>query len=109
MYAATAADSSAEPAAQSVLFRDLFGTPFRPIILKRAWLTWHNATILKLAQAIYEDRQLPSGHLDAHRLAVLADALEDAGCTDQDVLGHCRGQGPHVRGCWVVDLLLGKP
>ncbi len=42
------------------------------------------------------------------RLALLADALEDAGCTDADILAHCRGPGPHVRGCWVVDLLLGK-
>jgi hypothetical protein len=57
---------------------------------------------------IYDARDLPSGHLDAHRLAVLADALTDAGCTDQNILAHCRGPGPHVRGCWVIDLLLGK-
>ena len=62
-----------------------------------------------MAQVIYEDRDLPSGHLDNARLAVLGDALEDAGCTDADILKHCRGSGPHVRGCWVVDLLLGKP
>jgi hypothetical protein len=71
-------------------------------------LAWKDETVLKLAEAVYEDRQLPSGHLDNHRLAVLADALEDAGCTDVDIFEHCRGTGPHVRGCWVVDLLLGK-
>jgi hypothetical protein len=51
---------------------------------------------------------MPSGHLDPARLAVLADALEDAGCADADLLGHLRGPGPHIRGCWAVDLLLGK-
>jgi hypothetical protein len=90
------------------LLRDLFGNPFRPVALDPAWLAWNSGTIPKLAQALYEDRELPSGHLDHHRLAVLADALEDAGCTDLDLLAHCRGEGPHVRGCWVVDLLLGK-
>jgi hypothetical protein len=51
---------------------------------------------------------LPSGHLDTSRLLVLADSLEEAGCTDADILGHLRGTGPHVRGCWLVDLLLAK-
>jgi hypothetical protein len=60
------------------------------------------------AVACYQERELPSGHLDVTRLAVLADALEDAGCDNGDILQHCRGDGPHVRGCWVVDLLLGK-
>ena len=62
----------------------------------------------KLAEAAYTARSLPQGELDPARLAVLADALEDAGCTDADILGHLRGPGPHVRGCWVIDLLLGK-
>jgi hypothetical protein len=48
------------------------------------------------------------GTLDNTRLAVLADALEESGCTSEDVLGHLRGPGPHVRGCWVVDLCLGR-
>ena len=61
-----------------------------------------------LARGAYEDRQLPSGQLDPARLAVLADALEDFGCTDQTVLSHLRGPGPHLRGCRVLDLLLGK-
>jgi hypothetical protein len=97
-----------EQAAQAELIRCVVGNPFRPVALVPAWLTWHAGTIPKLAQAIYEDRDLPSGHLDNTLLAILADALEDASCTDQDVLNHCRGEGPHVRGCWVVDLLLGQ-
>jgi hypothetical protein len=64
--------------------------------------------VVRLAQAAYDDRHLPAGTLDNGRLAILADALEEAGCTDADVLGHLRGPGPHVRGCWAVDLLLGK-
>jgi hypothetical protein len=86
----------------------IFGDPFRPMTIDPAWIARHDGTIPKLAQAIYDDRHLPSGHLDPHRLAVLADVLEDAGCTDHDILAHCRGPGPHVRGCWVVDLMLGK-
>lgn len=71
-------------------------------------LAWNEQTVSKLAQAIYEERSLPDGTLDALRLAVLADALEGAGCTDRSLLSHCRGPGPHVRGCWAVDLLLDK-
>jgi hypothetical protein len=61
-----------------------------------------------LAQAAYDDLILPAGTLDSARLLLLADALEDAGCADADLLGHLRGEGPHVRGCWAVDLVLGK-
>jgi hypothetical protein len=61
-----------------------------------------------MAQTAYDERILPAGTLDPDRLAVLADALEDAGCDNADILSHLRGPGPHVRGCWVVDLLLGK-
>jgi hypothetical protein len=92
-----------------VLLRDRWGpTLFRPVAADPAWLAWYGGAIPKLAQALYEDRQLPSGHLDAARLAVLADMLEEAGCADPQVLGHLRGPGPHVRGCFAVDLLLGK-
>jgi hypothetical protein len=87
------------------LARDIFGNPFRPVTLNPAWLT---PQVVALAQAAYEHRDLPSGHLDPARLAVLADALEDAGCADADLLGHLRGPGEHVRGCWAVDLLLAK-
>jgi hypothetical protein len=65
-------------------------------------------TVVLLAQTVYEERTLPNGRLDPTRVQVLADGLEEAGCTDSDILAHCRGPGPHVRGCWVVDLLLGK-
>jgi hypothetical protein len=64
--------------------------------------------VSSLAQAAYDVRLLPSGELDAARLAVLSDALEEAGCTDGALLSHLRGPGPHVRGCWAVDLILGK-
>jgi hypothetical protein len=66
-----------------------------------SWLAWNDRTVVKLAQAIYNEKAFD-------RLPILADALEDAACSDVDILAHCRGPGPHVRGCWVVDLLLGK-
>jgi hypothetical protein len=95
-------------AAQASLMRCIFGNPFRPLSLDPAVLAWNDATVARLAQAAYDERDMPSGLLDNARLAVLADALEEAGCQDQDILGHCRSGGEHVRGCWVVDLLLGK-
>jgi hypothetical protein len=101
-------NTTRESTIQAGLLLDLLGNPFRPAPLDPDWLTWKDGTIPRLAQAIYEDRELPSGHLDQDRLAVLGDALEDAGCSDPDILGHCRGPGPHVRGCWLIDLLLGK-
>jgi hypothetical protein len=104
-----AAESLTEGTAQADLLRDVFGNPFRPVVsLDLAWLAWHGGAAGKLAGVVYEERELPSGHLDAGRLAVLADMLEEAGCADPDLLRHLRGPGPHVRGCWVVDLLLGK-
>jgi hypothetical protein len=90
------------------LMHDIFGNPFRPVTLAPAVLTWNDATVVRLAQAAYQERHMPAGTLDNGRLAVLSDALEEAGCMDQDILGHLRGPGPHVRGCWPVDLLLGK-
>jgi hypothetical protein len=59
-------------------------------------------------QAIYPSRQLPSDYLDRQRLAALADALLDAGCEEEELIGHLRSEGPHVQGCWAVDLVLGK-
>ena len=86
--------------------RDLFGPlPFRPVTVSPGWQT---PQVVAQAQAAYDERELPAGTLDPTRLAVLADALEEAGCADQTVLEHLRGAGPHVRGCWAVDLLLGK-
>jgi hypothetical protein len=92
----------------AVLVFDIFGNPFRSVSLDPAWLMWDDSLVVRLAQAAYDERELPEGTLDNGRLAVLADALEDAGCQDQNILGHCRSGGEHVRGCWVIDLVLGK-
>jgi hypothetical protein len=89
------------------LLREIFH-PFRPVTVEAAWLAWHGGAAVKLAEAVYEERHLPSGHLDAVRLAILADMLEEAGATDQHLLGHLRSPGPHVRGCWALDALLAK-
>jgi hypothetical protein len=83
---------------QPPLLRDLFGNPFHPVSAEPSWLT---STVLQLAASIYADRAFD-------RLPILADALQDVGCDRADMLDHCRGPGPHVRGCWVVDLVLGK-
>jgi hypothetical protein len=95
----------AERKARSDLVRDLLGNPFRPAAVDPAWQT---PTVTALARAAYDERSLPEGTLDPHRLAVLADALEEAGCTDPEVLGHLRSPGPHFRGCWSLDLALGR-
>jgi hypothetical protein len=84
---------------QSQILRDLFGPlPFRPVRFDPAWRT---PPVLALAQAIYEEQAFD-------RLPAMADALESAGCADPDILSHCRQPGPHVRGCWTLDLSLGK-
>jgi hypothetical protein len=93
------AANDAERAVQSDLLRDIFGNPFRPAAVDPAWLTWRDGTVRRLAEVIYAERRFAD-------LPVLADALEEAGCDNPDILNHCRG-GEHVRGCWVVDLLLG--
>ncbi len=92
-----------ERQAQCVLLRDLFSTPCVPAPSAEVPLT-----AFRLAQAAYDERILPAGHLDPARLGVLSDALEEAGCTDADLLSHLRSAGPHVRGCWALDLVLGK-
>ncbi len=76
----------------------IFGNPFRPVVFDPAWLT---STARGIAHGIYDERAFD-------RLPILADALQDAGCENDDILSHCRGEGPHVRGCWVVDGVLGK-
>ncbi len=88
----------AEFRAERPLMHDLFGNPFRPVVADPAWLS--PATVA-IAAAIYQDRAFD-------RMPVLADALEEAGCGNTDILLHCRTPGEHVRGCWVVDLVLGK-
>ena len=93
---------------QAMLIRDIFGNPFQTKNLRSIWihqckrvLLWNSATVLAIAQSIYAEKcwdQLP----------ILADAMEDAGCTVQPMLQHLRGPGPHARGCWVVDTIRGK-
>jgi hypothetical protein len=87
-----------ECAAQAELVRDIFGNPFRPVTFSPSWRT---DTAVTLARTMYELR-------DFSAMPILADALQGAGCDSADILNHCRGSGPHVRGCWVVDLVLGK-
>jgi hypothetical protein len=79
-----------------------------PYQIKKCDSNLMTSEVASLARAAYEERALSSGELDPIRLAVLADALEEAGCDDTDILAHLRAPGPHVRGCWPVDLLLGK-
>jgi len=89
------AEASAE---QCILLRDIFQAPGRHVTLDPTLLTH---TVTSMAQVIYTEGRYEN-------LAILADALEDAGCSDNEVLSHCRSPGPHARGCWIVDLLLGK-
>jgi hypothetical protein len=87
-----------ELAAQAELMRDIFGNPFREVVFDPAWCT---SDVLAMAQAMYSNR-------DFSAMPILADALQDAGCDEEDILSHCREDREHVRGCWVVDLVLGK-
>ena len=95
--------------AQVMVLRDIFGNPFRPTpAIDSAWLSWNDGIVGKLAQTIYDERILPEGLLHQSRLAILADALEESGCNNQEILVHCRSRTDHVRGCWLIDLILGK-
>jgi hypothetical protein len=78
--------------------REVIQYPFRRVTLNPDWLT---STAVAIARGMYESREFSA-------MPILADALQDAGCDSDDILNHCRGDGPHVRGCWVVDLVLGK-
>jgi hypothetical protein len=89
------------------LCRALF-SHFRPVVVDPAWLAAQDGLVARLAQAVYDERDRHSGLLDNARLTVLADALEEAGCGDPVILGHCRRPGEHYRGCFLVDALLGK-
>ena len=91
--------------ARANLLREIVGVPSRFVAVDPKWLT---PDVFTVAVAAYTDRTLPSGHLDPVSIAVLSDALEEAGCTDAALLDHLRGPGPHVRGCWALDLILGK-
>jgi hypothetical protein len=85
---------------QATAVRDLFN-PFGPVALDPACLTWDTGTVPAIARRIYAEREF-------HGLPILADALTEAGCTDSALLDHYRGPGPHVLGCWGVDLVLDK-
>jgi hypothetical protein len=101
-YSAVAPLERPEIAAHAALLRDLIGPlPFRPVCLDPSWLTWQDGLLISMAQPMYDSR-------DFNDMPILADALEDAGCSDEDILKHCRRPGEHVRGCWVVDMLLGR-
>ena len=93
-----AATVRSEEGIQADLLRDIFGNPFRSVTLDLAFLA---PKVVSLTQTIYDEREFDK----MHSLAV---ALEASGCDNADVLNHCRGPGPHVRGCWVVDSILGK-
>jgi hypothetical protein len=108
-YAEGASAWMQERAIQAAILRDISGPlPFRLPPIDPSWLRWNSGVVRRLAEEVYQERQLPAGLLDAVRLAVLADALEDAGCDDAVLLEHLRGPGPHVRGCWLVDHLTGR-
>jgi hypothetical protein len=91
-------DPQADWPAQADILRCIFGNPFRPVVFDPRW---RSEAAVTLAAGIYADRAFD-------RLPILADALEEAGCDHPDILTHCRGPGPHARGCWVVDGVLGK-
>jgi hypothetical protein len=97
----SAAHRAEERQAHCDLICDIFGNPFRPRpTVAPAWLTWEGGTVPRLARAAYDERAFD-------RLPVLADALEEAGCADAEILDHLRAPRPHARGCWALDLLLG--
>jgi hypothetical protein len=89
-----------ERAAQCRLLREIIADPFRPVAINPGWVRWNDATVPKIARRIYDER-------DFSLMPFLADALEDAGCEHPDLLRHCREPAEHVRGCWLLDLVLG--
>lgn len=99
-HAGRAVPGLAERRAQALLLADVLLAPTSATV-SPTWLTWNGGTVADLARSSYDERTFD-------RLPILADALEDAGCHDVAILSHLRGPGPHVRGCWAVDLLLGK-
>ncbi len=87
-----------ERKAQADIVRDLFSDQFRPVVPDHAWFT---SDVMALATNIYDNRAF-------EHMPILADAIQDAGCDSKDVLNHCRANMAHARGCWVIDLVLGK-
>jgi hypothetical protein len=101
-----AAQASLDPAGerrhQADLLRDLIGNPFRPAPVELAWLEHDGGKVAQIARTIHDGRRFAD-------LPILAEALEEAGCTDEALLTHCRSGGEHALGCWVLDTLLGSP
>jgi hypothetical protein len=98
-HEAEAAEARPIRSRHAALVRDIFGNPYRPVAFAPGWRT---DTAVTLARTMYEAREFGA-------MPILADALQDAGCENPDILDHCRDVNqPHVRGCWVVDLVLGK-
>ena len=96
---AASPNTKSEQLVQTALLREIFGNPFRPAAVDPAWLT---SDVLLLARGIYDEKAF-------ERMPILADALQDAGCDNPDILNHCRDAGQvHVCGCWVIDLLTGR-
>jgi hypothetical protein len=100
--AQAAPDPQAERAHQAALLRDLAGNPFHPVAVELSWLDWNGGLVARIAQTLYDERRFDE-------LPVLADALEEAGCTNEAILTHCRSGAEHALGCWVLDRLLGVP
>ncbi len=100
-YAARIAASAVADLELSNLLRCIVGNPFRTVPIEPAVLAWNDGTVPQIAAGIYDERAFD-------RLPVLADALLDAGCDDEELLDHCRSKEPHGRGCWAIDLLIGK-
>jgi hypothetical protein len=94
-------EGACPPADSWEVLEELFGNPFRPVTADPAWLAWEGGAVRRLAQALYDERRFED-------LPMLADALEAAGCRDAPLLDHCLGPAAHCRGCWALDLILGK-
>lgn len=90
-----------EKAVQARLLRDIVPNPYDLPVLVTDWLTWDGGAVLGIARTIYDEKRFED-------MPILADALEEAGCTDVAILDHCRSPGPHACGCWLLDLILGK-
>ena len=99
LSAQAAFDNPSERREQATLLRDVFGNPFHSILLD---VCWSSSAVIDLARVIYDERCFD-------RLPMLADALLEARSDSEEILNHCCSEGPHVRGCWVVDLILRKP
>jgi len=83
------------------LIREVFGNPFRPPVIDPSWLLWNHGAVKHIAEHI-----ATSGNFSD--MPILADALEDAGCCDEELLRHCREERTHVPGCWALDAVLGR-